>query len=112
MLFDGGNKRFKDRSLHNHTLCSHADLTGEKETASYDGPRRLLDVSVCEDLHKTARQMSTWLKTIRVSFTHNRGRFATKLKDARLEMLGRLHRDYLADAVRSSELIDGPYQKS
>jgi hypothetical protein len=27
-------------------------------------------------------------------------------------MLGRLHRDYLTDAIRSSELTDGPYQKS
>lgn len=44
--------------------------------------------------------------------THNRGCFATKLKDARLEMLGRLHCDYLCNAVRSGELIDGPCQKS
>ncbi len=45
--------------------------------------------------------------------THHRGCFATKLKDTRLEMLGCLCRDYLADVIRSSELADRPilYQK-
>jgi hypothetical protein len=36
--------------------------------------------------------------------THDRGRLATEFQDARLEMLGRLAGEYLADAIGAGEL--------
>jgi hypothetical protein len=51
--------------------------------------------------------MSAWLKTDRmvVGVTHDRWRLASEFQGARLEMLGRLARKYLADAIGSGELL-------
>jgi hypothetical protein len=47
-----------------------------------------------------------------VGVTYDGRRLATELQDARLEVLGRLTREYAADAIRSGELGDNSRKNS
>jgi len=51
-------------------------------------------------------------KQLMVGVTYDGRRLATELQDARLEVLGRLTREYAADAIRSGELGDNSRKNS